>query len=133
MLRTRACSQREAAAGAPAATPSRPPIPGLTVIELPRAADCLVAVQQGRADAAATDDVVLAGMADQDEYLEVAPSAFDRVFGTDSATLDEPYGVALWRSTNQTPPARTMMTRQLAMKPPWPPKPGYGRSGRRNR
>ncbi|MEX5712443.1 transporter substrate-binding domain-containing protein [Parafrankia sp. FMc6] len=92
---------REAAAGAPAATPSRPPIPGLTVIELPRAADCLVAVQQGRADAAATDDVVLAGMADQDEYLEVAPSAFGRAFGTDSATLDEPYGVALWRSGNQ--------------------------------
>ncbi|WP_018638370.1 transporter substrate-binding domain-containing protein [Parafrankia elaeagni] len=74
--------------------------PPLTVTVRPRAADCLVAVQQGEADAVATDDVILAGMAARDDYLMVDPGAFDEAFTTpaEQADLAEPYGVALRRS-----------------------------------
>ncbi|MBL7501215.1 transporter substrate-binding domain-containing protein [Frankia sp. CNm7] len=88
---------RRTAAAAPSGSPAR----GLTVIGRPRAADCLVAVQQGDADAVATDNVILAGMARQDEYLRVESEAFNEVFGTELETLAEPYGVALWRSGDQ--------------------------------
>ncbi|MFC0436589.1 glutamate ABC transporter substrate-binding protein [Kutzneria buriramensis] len=47
--------------------------------------DCLVMLQQGQVDAVSTDDVILAGMAAQDQYTKVvgAPLA------------DEPYGMAI--------------------------------------
>jgi polar amino acid transport system substrate-binding protein len=47
--------------------------------------DCLVMLQQGQVDAVSTDDVILAGMAAQDQYTKIvgAPLA------------DEPYGMAI--------------------------------------
>ncbi len=56
---------------------------GLIVIGKPDISDCLVAMQQGEADATTGDDTVLAGFAAQDPNTEVVGLAF----------TDEPYGL----------------------------------------
>ncbi len=56
---------------------------GLIVIGKPDISDCLVAMQQGEADATTGDDTVLAGFAAQDPNTEVVGRAF----------TDEPYGL----------------------------------------
>jgi len=62
--------------------------PEATLIGVPNMDDCLVALQQGQADAASTDDVLLAGMAAQDPNLEIV-----------GPTLEvEPYGVGVNKS-----------------------------------
>ncbi|NKZ10382.1 glutamate ABC transporter substrate-binding protein [Mycolicibacterium septicum DSM 44393] len=50
--------------------------------------DCLVALQQGQADAVSTDDSILAGMAVQDPYLHLAGPSLE----------DEPYGIGINKS-----------------------------------
>jgi polar amino acid transport system substrate-binding protein len=64
-------------------TPS--PYPNLVVVGKPDITDCLVAMQQGEADAATGDDTVLAGMAAQDPNTEVVGDKF----------TDEPYGLGM--------------------------------------
>jgi polar amino acid transport system substrate-binding protein len=56
---------------------------GLVVIGKPDISDCLVAMQQGEADATTGDDTVLAGFAAQDPNTEVVGDAF----------TSEPYGL----------------------------------------
>jgi polar amino acid transport system substrate-binding protein len=50
--------------------------------------DCLVALQQGQADAASTDDVLLAGMVAQDPNLEIVGPRLEA----------EPYGIGINKS-----------------------------------
>jgi polar amino acid transport system substrate-binding protein len=57
----------------------------LTVLAKPDVTDCLVAMQQGQADAATGDDTVLAGLAAQDPNTEVVGDKF----------TDEPYGLGM--------------------------------------
>lgn len=59
--------------------------PGVEVIGKPDISDCLVAMQQGEADATTGDDTVLAGFAAQDPNTEVVGEAFTR----------EPYGLGM--------------------------------------
>lgn len=47
--------------------------------------DCLVMMQQGQVDAVSTDDVILAGMAAQDQYTKIVGQPL----------ADEPYGMAI--------------------------------------
>jgi polar amino acid transport system substrate-binding protein len=56
---------------------------GVVVIGKPDISDCLVAMQQGEADATTGDDTVLAGFAAQDPNTEVVGDAF----------TEEPYGL----------------------------------------
>lgn len=58
---------------------------GIEVIEKPDITDCLVAMQQGQADATTGDDTVLAGFAAQDPTTEVVGEAFTA----------EPYGLGV--------------------------------------
>jgi polar amino acid transport system substrate-binding protein len=53
----------------------------------PQRADCLVRLQDGRADAMVTDDAILAGMAAQDPSLRVVTAG--------DPFSDEPYGLGL--------------------------------------
>ncbi len=62
-----------------------PKYAGLKVITRPDITDCLVAMQQGDADAASGDDTVLAGFAAQDPTTEVVGEAFTY----------EPYGIGV--------------------------------------
>jgi polar amino acid transport system substrate-binding protein len=64
---------------------SKPKYAGIELIERPDVTDCLVALQQGEADAASGDDTVLVGLAKQDPNLEVVGDAFTR----------EPYGIGV--------------------------------------
>jgi polar amino acid transport system substrate-binding protein len=57
----------------------------LVVLAKPDVTDCLVAMQQGQADAATGDDTVLAGLAAQDPNTEVVGIKF----------TDEPYGLGM--------------------------------------
>ncbi len=57
----------------------------LVVIARPDVTDCLVAMQQGEADAATGDDTVLAGLAKQDSSTKVVGAIFS----------DEPYGLGM--------------------------------------
>jgi polar amino acid transport system substrate-binding protein len=57
----------------------------LVVIARPDVTDCLVAMQQGEADAATGDDTVLAGLARQDSSTKVVGEFFS----------DEPYGLGM--------------------------------------
>ena len=57
----------------------------LVVLAKPDVTDCLVAMQQGQADAATGDDTVLAGLAAQDPNTEVVGEKF----------TDEPYGLGM--------------------------------------
>ncbi|MEO5899022.1 MAG: glutamate ABC transporter substrate-binding protein, partial [Ilumatobacteraceae bacterium] len=58
---------------------------GLDLIQRPDITDCLVAMQQGKADAASGDDTVLAGFAKQDPTTAVVGPTF----------TDEPYGIGV--------------------------------------
>ena len=57
----------------------------LVVLAKPDITDCLVAMQQGQADAATGDDTVLAGLAAQDPNTEVVGETF----------TEEPYGLGM--------------------------------------
>jgi polar amino acid transport system substrate-binding protein len=57
--------------------------PNVVVVVRPDVTDCLVAMQQGEADAITSDDTVLAGFVAQDPQLEVVGDAF----------TSEPYGL----------------------------------------
>jgi polar amino acid transport system substrate-binding protein len=59
--------------------------PDAIIEQVPQRFDCLVRLQQGRVDAAATDDAILAGMAAQDPNLQLIGETFS----------DEPYGLGL--------------------------------------
>jgi polar amino acid transport system substrate-binding protein len=59
--------------------------PGLVVVGKPDITDCLVAMQEGTADATTGDDTVLAGFAAQDPTTEVVGEAF----------TEEPYGLGI--------------------------------------
>jgi polar amino acid transport system substrate-binding protein len=50
--------------------------------------DCLVALQQGAADAISTDDAILLGFKAQDPYTKIIGPRFS----------DEPYGIAISKS-----------------------------------
>lgn len=54
-------------------------------VRVPDRNDCLVLLQQGQVDAAATDDAILAGLAAQDPDLEIRGEVFS----------EEPYGLGL--------------------------------------
>ena len=56
---------------------------GIVVVPKPDITDCLVAMQQGQADATTGDDTVLAGFAVQDPSVELVGEAF----------TEEPYGI----------------------------------------
>lgn len=64
---------------------SKPEYSGLKLIVRPDITDCLVAMQQGEADAASGDDTVLAGFAAQDPTTEVVGDQF----------TFEPYGIGV--------------------------------------
>ena len=64
---------------------SKPAYDGLELIVRPDVTDCLVAMQQGQADAASGDDTVLAGFAAQDPTTEVVGDQFTY----------EPYGIGV--------------------------------------
>ena len=57
----------------------------IVVLAKPDITDCLVAMQQGEADAATGDDTVLAGLAAQDPNTEVVGDKF----------TEEPYGLGM--------------------------------------
>jgi polar amino acid transport system substrate-binding protein len=60
---------------------------GVIVVPKPDISDCLVAMQQGQADATTGDDTVLAGFAAQDPSTEIVGDAF----------TEEPYGLGMNR------------------------------------
>jgi polar amino acid transport system substrate-binding protein len=62
--------------------------PAATLLGVPNMDDCLVALQQGQADAASTDDVLLAGMVVQDPNLEIVGPSLEA----------EPYGIGVNKS-----------------------------------
>jgi polar amino acid transport system substrate-binding protein len=62
--------------------------PAATLLGVPNFDDCLVALQQGQADAASTDDVLLAGMVVQDPNLEIVGPSLEA----------EPYGIGINKS-----------------------------------
>ncbi len=64
---------------------NKPDYAGISVIGKPDITDCLVAMQQGQADATTGDDTVLAGFAAQDPNVEVVGGAF----------TGEPYGLGI--------------------------------------
>lgn len=59
--------------------------PDAKILGVPAWADCLVALQQGQADAISTDDSILAGLNAQDPYLEIVGGFLS----------SEPYGVGV--------------------------------------
>jgi polar amino acid transport system substrate-binding protein len=63
----------------------------LVVLAKPDITDCLVAMQQGQADAATGDDTVLAGLAAQDPNTEVVGDPF----------TEEPYGLGMAKAKDQ--------------------------------
>jgi polar amino acid transport system substrate-binding protein len=62
--------------------------PSAILLGVPNFDDCLVALQQGQADAASTDNVLLAGMVDQDPNLEIVGPPLE----------SEPYGIGINKS-----------------------------------
>jgi polar amino acid transport system substrate-binding protein len=62
--------------------------PTATLLGVPNMDDCLVLLQQGQADAASTDDVLLAGMVVQDPNLEIVGPRLEA----------EPYGIGINKS-----------------------------------
>ena len=62
--------------------------PTATLLGVPNFDDCLVALQQGQADAASTDDVLLGGMVVQDPNLEIVGPTLET----------EPYGIGINKS-----------------------------------
>jgi polar amino acid transport system substrate-binding protein len=55
---------------------------------VPQRTDCLVALQQGKVDAIATDDAILLGFKEQDPYTKIVGPRLE----------DEPYGMAIDKS-----------------------------------
>lgn len=64
---------------------SKPEYAGIIVVPKPDISDCLVAMQQGQAEATTGDDTVLAGFAAQDPSTELVGDAFTQ----------EPYGLGM--------------------------------------
>ena len=64
----------------------------MVILAKPDISDCLVAMQQGEADATTGDDTVLAGLAAQDPNTEVVGETF----------TDEPYGLGHAPRTTST-------------------------------
>jgi polar amino acid transport system substrate-binding protein len=64
---------------------SKPKYAGIIVVPKPDISDCLVAMQQGQADATTGDDTVLAGFAAQDPSTALVGRAF----------TEEPYGLGM--------------------------------------
>jgi polar amino acid transport system substrate-binding protein len=62
--------------------------PTATLVAVPNWDDCLVVLQQGQADAASTDDSILAGMAVQDPNLHIVGPSLEA----------EPYGIGVNKS-----------------------------------
>jgi polar amino acid transport system substrate-binding protein len=62
--------------------------PTATLLAVPNWDDCLVALQQGQADAVSTDDSILAGMAVQDPNLHIVGPSLEA----------EPYGIGVNKS-----------------------------------
>ncbi|MGV0740312.1 glutamate ABC transporter substrate-binding protein [Mycobacterium syngnathidarum] len=62
--------------------------PTATLLAVQNWDDCLVALQQGQADAVSTDASILAGMAVQDPYLHLVGPSLE----------DEPYGIGMNKS-----------------------------------
>lgn len=62
--------------------------PEATIIAVPDWDDCLVTLQKAQADAASTDDSILAGLAAQDPNLEIAGPPME----------SEPYGISINRN-----------------------------------
>ena len=62
--------------------------PTATLVAVQNWDDCLVALQQGQADAASTDDTILAGMAVQDPNLHIVGPSLEA----------EPYGIGINKS-----------------------------------
>jgi polar amino acid transport system substrate-binding protein len=62
--------------------------PTAILVAVPNWDDCLVMLQQGQADAASTDNTILAGLAVQDPNLQIVGPSLE----------DEPYGVGVNRS-----------------------------------
>jgi polar amino acid transport system substrate-binding protein len=62
--------------------------PTATLVAVQNMDDCLVALQQGQADAASTDDSILAGMAVQDPNLHIVGPSLEA----------EPYGIGVNKS-----------------------------------
>jgi polar amino acid transport system substrate-binding protein len=56
-------------------------------MQVPNWTDCLVMLQQNQVDAISTDDTILAGLAKQDPFTKVLPTAM----------TEEPYGMAMQR------------------------------------
>lgn len=67
---------------------SKPLYAGIIVVPKPDISDCLVAMQQGQAEATTGDDTVLAGFAAQDPSTQLVGEAF----------TDEPYGLGMNRN-----------------------------------
>jgi ABC-type amino acid transport substrate-binding protein len=59
--------------------------PQAVLVQADLYSECLLAVQQGRADAASTDDVILVGLADQDPSMKLVGGLFTQ----------EPYGIGI--------------------------------------
>lgn len=59
--------------------------PEAVVVQADLYSECLLAVQQGRADAVSTDDVILMGLAEQDPSMKLISPAFTQ----------EPYGIGI--------------------------------------
>ena len=59
--------------------------PQAQVVQADKYTDCLLAVQQGRADAISTDDVILMGLAEQDPNMQLVGNKFTQ----------EPYGIGI--------------------------------------
>jgi ABC-type amino acid transport substrate-binding protein len=59
--------------------------PAAEVIQTDQYPECLIAVQQGRADAVSTDDVILMGLAEQDPNMHIVGEKF----------AEEPYGIGV--------------------------------------
>lgn len=56
-----------------------------TVVQADKYTECLLAMQQGRADAVSTDDVILMGLAEQDPNMTIVGDKFTQ----------EPYGIGI--------------------------------------
>lgn len=59
--------------------------PAATIVAVPTWADCLVSLQQRQVDAVSTDDAILAGLAQQDPYLQIVGPSLGI----------EPYGIGI--------------------------------------
>jgi polar amino acid transport system substrate-binding protein len=62
--------------------------PAATILTVPTWADCLVVLQQRQVDAVSTDDSILAGLAQQDPYIEVVGGSIS----------PEPYGIGVGKN-----------------------------------